>query len=172
MTSTERVLARHPSDTVGGPMGRMGSGWPRGKRLVRLDERAAWFTTDDEPGRRWRSDLDSHVLVELDAEGGVVDPASHAGSAAAGEDAPATVAEAESWFLRRYEGVSAAPAGRPEEDPSAARWRGKLFLVTSTLAPFVAVAYAFGYERSMVLLAEHPRPSGIGSLRPSGMPRV
>jgi uroporphyrinogen-III decarboxylase len=134
----------------------MGSGWLRGKTLERQDSQNVTFRCE-QSGRRWRFHLESHVLVEVDGAGVRVGHAPHAGDVRASAQPPKTIAEADAWFRRRHEGRSSAPAHPPHADRAVAKWGDRHFMVTCTLGPFVAVAYSFGYESSLILLAEHPR---------------
>jgi hypothetical protein len=62
---TERALRRHRSDFVGGPIGRMGTGWACDKEILSETDEATLFHCP-ETGRTWRFSNDSHSLIELD----------------------------------------------------------------------------------------------------------
>jgi hypothetical protein len=152
----DRVLSRHPTDFAPGPVTAVGSGWLQGKKLERQDRESAYFRCQ-ETGRRWRFSLASHVLLEVDDVGWTIDHPRHPGDSRATAEPPQTTAEAEAWFGRHHEGSTGAPPGPPEEDRAVRQWGDRYFMVTCTVAPFVAVAYTFGFEPSLVLLAERPR---------------
>ena len=73
------------------------------------------------------------------------------------EKTPSSISEANDWFKKRYENLSPIPTFPPEEDPAIAKWGKEYFMITPTLGPFVAVAYSFGFEPSLLLLAEYPK---------------
>jgi len=150
------VLARHPTDFAAGPVGGMGSGWLAGKALEKQDGRSAFFS-EATSGRRWRFDLQSHVLVEIDAKGDLLDHAAHPGDARFEKEPPSTPADAEAWFRNGPGMHPCRPGHDPATDPAVARWGSKYFMVSCTVGPFVAVAYAFGFESALTLLAENPR---------------
>ncbi|NLC59254.1 MAG: hypothetical protein GX774_20645 [Armatimonadetes bacterium] len=156
IAAMDRVQRRHRTDTAFGPSDTLGSGWLRGKRLERQTRREAFFRCDTS-GRRWRFDLDSHVLVEVDAHDRVIDQPAHPGDSRLAVEPPRTVTDAEAWFARQFAGEPGQPATSPAEDRAVAHWGRDYWMITCSIAPFVAVAYTFGFEPSLVLLAERPR---------------
>jgi uroporphyrinogen-III decarboxylase len=121
----------------------------RGKKLVHEDNSGVVFACEKN-GTRWRFDLQSHSLIPL---GAGLDP-EHSASTI---DVPTSIKDADRWFAEQVESRPCSPSHPPGSDRAIARWGDQYFMVTCTLGPFVAVAYAFGYESSMILLAEHPR---------------
>lgn len=148
-----RVLSRHPADFAPGPVGMMGSGWLRGKTREQQDDRSVVFRCD-ETGRRWRFDLVSHSLIEVDEAGAAIERAETSQTTVY---MPCNITEADAWFRRRHNSAS-GPSHDPSSDRAIAKWKPMgYFMVTCTIGPFVAVVFAFGYENAMVLLAERPR---------------
>jgi hypothetical protein len=156
LEAMERLLVRHPTDFAGGPVGEFGTGWLQGKTLEKRDERFVFFS-ESASGRRWRFDVQSHVLVETDAEGHLIDHAAHHGDARHDTQPPRTVAAAEAWFREGPGLQPCQPGDDPAADPAVAKWGSRYFMVSCTLGPFVAVAYAFGFESALTLLVENPR---------------
>lgn len=152
----KRLMERHPSDFAHGPLGALGNGWLRGKTPERETRDHIYFK-EDVSSRRWRFDLRSHVLEEIDSADRVIERALHPGDSRLEVPTPSSEIEAEAWFRARHTGASTAPAHAPEEDRAVALWGSQYFMVTCTVGPFVAVAYAFGFERALTLLSEHPR---------------
>lgn len=151
----DRVLARHLTDFASGPIGIIGNGWLRNKTRERENSEGVFFHCE-ESDRHWCFDLRSHSLIEVDSVGRPIAARQQSGDPAQIEP-PATVQEAETWFVEHVRAGQWWPSCPPQEDRAVAKWGDRYFMVTGTLGPFVAVAYAFGYEPSMLLLADRPR---------------
>jgi hypothetical protein len=152
----DRVLARHPTDFASGPVDTIGSGWLRNKTLIREDAESAVFRCDN-TGQNWRFDLRSHSLIPIDGVGEPVFGKQESDEFSNPENVPHSIEEADTWFAEHVQRQVGAPSCPPLEDRAVARWGKSHFMVTCTLGPFVAVAYAFGYESSMALLADRPQ---------------
>jgi len=150
ITIFDRAMQRHPSDFAPGPCDRMGNGWALDKEITGEDAEGVHFRCP-KTDREWVFRNDSHVLVEKNPT-----PPTPASSPPSSPFLPGTLTEAEDWFRRIHEGVPPAPSISRTEDRAIQKWGQDHFMVTCTLAPFVAVIYGLGFETSLTLLAEAP----------------
>jgi len=149
----DKILKKHISDIAHGPVGKIGNGWLKDKKIIKETHEYVFFECT-KTNKKWRFDINSHVLVEIDDSGCII-PSKHPGNSRLAEEIPTTLAEAQDWFEKRYRNIP-YELPPPQDELAVKKWGKEYFMVTSTLGPFVSVAYSFGFEQSMFLLAEYP----------------
>jgi hypothetical protein len=142
----EALMERHDCDWVL-PL-HNGSGWLEDKEVVREDSDKILFR--DPKGKEWVFHMEGHWLVEagkehearLDNEGADVKP-------------PANRTEADDWIKRRFPGRG-GPKGEITPDLTVRERFPDKFFCRCLSTPFADLAYALGFEPTLIMLNEDP----------------